>query len=281
MLQPYQQQAEKLEKTGEVVGSRSSECCAGAAGAELVRGADAWRGHVDRHTAGGVVRPLSGVLSADLAQPCAFGHGDAVSLASPEHGVCDAGPDREDAAELHCGEPADRTADFGVSVAIFGLLHVPFFYFVGFLSGFLSLVPYLGIVLAMVPPILVGLGQLEPGDLVIVVLCVVGAAPVRAECSVSEAAGEPAEDQSVGGHDRAAVLGSGVGSGRVGAGDSDHGGDQDRLRPRGVDEAVCGLAGRVEDISPPDTEGAERNPGASNIWTQPVTLPLCPNRKAL
>ena len=45
-----------------------------------------------------------------------------------------------------------------VSVAVFGLLHVPFFYFVGVLSGFLSLVPYLGIVLAMVPPILVGLG---------------------------------------------------------------------------------------------------------------------------
>jgi len=62
----------------------------------------------------------------------------------------------------------------GVSVALFGLLHVPFFYFVGFLSGFLSLVPYLGIVLAMIPPILVGLGQLEPSDLVIVALCVVG-----------------------------------------------------------------------------------------------------------
>src|ERR1039457_820623 len=62
----------------------------------------------------------------------------------------------------------------GASVALFGLLHVPFFYFVGFLSGFLSLVPYLGIVLAMVPPILVGLGQLEPGDLLLVVLCVVG-----------------------------------------------------------------------------------------------------------
>jgi predicted PurR-regulated permease PerM len=62
----------------------------------------------------------------------------------------------------------------GASVAIFGLLHVPFFYFVGVLSGFLSLVPYLGIVLAMGPPILVGLGQLEAGDLAIVVLCVVG-----------------------------------------------------------------------------------------------------------
>jgi predicted PurR-regulated permease PerM len=62
----------------------------------------------------------------------------------------------------------------GVSVAIFGLLHVPFFYFVGFLSGFLSLVPYLGLVLAIFPPILVGLGQLEPGDLVLVVFAVVG-----------------------------------------------------------------------------------------------------------
>jgi predicted PurR-regulated permease PerM len=62
----------------------------------------------------------------------------------------------------------------GASVAIFGLLHVPFFYFVGFLSGFLSLVPYLGVVLAMGPPVLVGLGQLEAGDLAIVVLCVAG-----------------------------------------------------------------------------------------------------------
>jgi len=62
----------------------------------------------------------------------------------------------------------------GASVAIFGLLHVPFFYFVGFLSGFLSLVPYLGVVLAMGPPILVGLGHLEAGDLAIVALCVVG-----------------------------------------------------------------------------------------------------------
>lgn len=60
------------------------------------------------------------------------------------------------------------------SVAIFGFLHVPFFYFVGFISGFLSLVPYLGVVLAMAPPLIVGLGQLEPGDLVMVVLAVLG-----------------------------------------------------------------------------------------------------------
>jgi Predicted permease len=61
-----------------------------------------------------------------------------------------------------------------VSVAVFGLLHVPFFYFIGFLSGFLSLVPYLGVVLAMGPPILVGFGQLEAGGLLVVAFCVIG-----------------------------------------------------------------------------------------------------------
>jgi predicted PurR-regulated permease PerM len=48
-----------------------------------------------------------------------------------------------------------------------------FFIFVGVLSGFLSLVPYLGIVVAMVPPILVGFGQLEAGDLFVVVISVI------------------------------------------------------------------------------------------------------------
>ena len=46
-----------------------------------------------------------------------------------------------------------------VSTIAFAILHVPFFYFVGFISGFLSLVPYLGVVLAMGPPIFVSLGQ--------------------------------------------------------------------------------------------------------------------------
>jgi predicted PurR-regulated permease PerM len=61
-----------------------------------------------------------------------------------------------------------------VSVGIFGLMHVPFFYFVGILSGFLSLVPYLGVVLAIVPPVVVGIGQLDAGGLVLIVLTVVG-----------------------------------------------------------------------------------------------------------
>lgn len=52
-----------------------------------------------------------------------------------------------------------------VSVAVFGALHLPFFFVVGVISGFLSLVPYLGLVLALVPPLVVGLGQLDSGDL--------------------------------------------------------------------------------------------------------------------
>lgn len=46
-----------------------------------------------------------------------------------------------------------------VSTGAFWILNVPFFYFVGFASGFLSLVPYLGVVLAMAPPIFVSLGH--------------------------------------------------------------------------------------------------------------------------
>jgi predicted PurR-regulated permease PerM len=61
----------------------------------------------------------------------------------------------------------------GISVVIFWLLGVPFFYFIGLASGFLSLVPYLGLVLAMVPPILVGLGQLEAGGLLAVIFVVI------------------------------------------------------------------------------------------------------------
>ena len=52
-----------------------------------------------------------------------------------------------------------------VSVSVFGALHLPFFLLVGVMSGFLSLVPYLGIVLALLPPLMVGLGQLESSDL--------------------------------------------------------------------------------------------------------------------
>ncbi|HXM23823.1 MAG TPA: AI-2E family transporter [Terriglobales bacterium] len=61
-----------------------------------------------------------------------------------------------------------------VSTIIFGMIHLPFFYFAGFASGFLSLVPYMGILLALLPPIFVGLGHAGSEDVFIIVATVIG-----------------------------------------------------------------------------------------------------------
>ncbi len=58
------------------------------------------------------------------------------------------------------------------STVVFGILHLPYFYFIGFISGFLSLVPYLGVVLAAIPPLVGGIGVLH-STTVIVILCTV------------------------------------------------------------------------------------------------------------
>jgi predicted PurR-regulated permease PerM len=60
----------------------------------------------------------------------------------------------------------------GVSVAVFGLAGVPYFYFIGFISGFLSLVPYLGPVLALFPPVIAGLGHIHSTQYAIVIVTV-------------------------------------------------------------------------------------------------------------
>ncbi len=61
-----------------------------------------------------------------------------------------------------------------VSTAAFGVLGVPYFYFIGFISGFLSLVPYLGVLLAIIPPVLSGLGTLHGMDFLFILLTVLG-----------------------------------------------------------------------------------------------------------
>ncbi len=61
-----------------------------------------------------------------------------------------------------------------VSIAVFGFLGLPYFYFLGLLSGFLSLMPYLGIILAAVPPLAAGIGTLKDTGIIIVVLTVLG-----------------------------------------------------------------------------------------------------------
>lgn len=59
-----------------------------------------------------------------------------------------------------------------ISTAVFAALHLPFFYFVGPISGFFSLVPYLGVLLAMLPPLMVGIGQVDSSDVLAIVLSV-------------------------------------------------------------------------------------------------------------
>jgi predicted PurR-regulated permease PerM len=175
ILQPFRQEAEKLEKTGEVVSASEDT------NVVPVRQVQSWS-EVLTHGAGTLTDIL---LAASFIPFLAYflltwqSHArSATVMLFPLH--------HRHTAFVTLGLIGKMLQSFivgnlmigllisGVSVAIFGLLHVPFFYFVGFLSGFLSLVPYLGIVLAMVPPILVGLGQLEPGELLVVVLCVVG-----------------------------------------------------------------------------------------------------------
>lgn len=58
------------------------------------------------------------------------------------------------------------------STVVFGILGLPYFYFLGLLSGFLSLVPYLGVVLAMVPPMLAGFGQLSGAGFLTIIITV-------------------------------------------------------------------------------------------------------------
>jgi predicted PurR-regulated permease PerM len=60
----------------------------------------------------------------------------------------------------------------GISTIVFALQKIPFFYFVGFASGFLSLIPYLGVILALLPPLFVGISHLTLENVVGIALTV-------------------------------------------------------------------------------------------------------------
>ena len=59
-----------------------------------------------------------------------------------------------------------------LSVAIFWVLHLPYFYFLGFISGFLSIVPYLGVVLAVIPPLAAGFDTLHGPQFITIIVTV-------------------------------------------------------------------------------------------------------------
>ncbi len=61
-----------------------------------------------------------------------------------------------------------------ISAVVFAILGLPYFYFLGVISGFLSLIPYLGVPLAMVPPLVAGIGQLGSAGILGIVFTVLG-----------------------------------------------------------------------------------------------------------
>ncbi len=58
----------------------------------------------------------------------------------------------------------------GISTIVFGILHLPYFYFIGFISGFLNLVPYLGVVLAPIAPLLAGVGHIHSTQVIVIIV---------------------------------------------------------------------------------------------------------------
>ena len=62
----------------------------------------------------------------------------------------------------------------GVSTVVFWSLGIPYFYFVGVISGFISLIPYLGVFLALLPPLAAGIGIVDKTRVGMILLSVIG-----------------------------------------------------------------------------------------------------------
>jgi predicted PurR-regulated permease PerM len=61
----------------------------------------------------------------------------------------------------------------GIFTLLFWILGIKYFYFIGGITGFVSLVPYLGVFLALLPPLAAGIGILHKTGILGVVLAVV------------------------------------------------------------------------------------------------------------
>jgi predicted PurR-regulated permease PerM len=62
----------------------------------------------------------------------------------------------------------------GVSTVVFWSLGIPYFYFLGVISGFVSLIPYLGVFLAVLPPLAAGIGIVDKTKVGMILLAVIG-----------------------------------------------------------------------------------------------------------
>jgi predicted PurR-regulated permease PerM len=61
-----------------------------------------------------------------------------------------------------------------VSTVVFWSLGIPYSYFLGVISGFVSLIPYLGVFLALLPPLVAGFGVVDRSGVLIFLVSVIG-----------------------------------------------------------------------------------------------------------
>lgn len=61
-----------------------------------------------------------------------------------------------------------------ISAIVFWRLGIQYFYFIGAISGFVTLIPYLGMFLALLPPLAGGAGTLHHGGIITVIVTVIG-----------------------------------------------------------------------------------------------------------
>jgi predicted PurR-regulated permease PerM len=57
---------------------------------------------------------------------------------------------------------------------IFWILGIKYFYFIGALSGFISLVPYLGVFVSLLPPLAAGIDHLDRTGVLVVIIALIG-----------------------------------------------------------------------------------------------------------
>src|SRR5207244_5512172 len=61
-----------------------------------------------------------------------------------------------------------------VSILVFWILGIKYFYFMGVISGFVSLIPYLGVFIALLPPLAGGIESFSRPGALMVAITVVG-----------------------------------------------------------------------------------------------------------
>jgi predicted PurR-regulated permease PerM len=60
-----------------------------------------------------------------------------------------------------------------ISTIVFWYLGIPYFYFLGVISGFVSLIPYLGVFLALLPPLAAGFGVVDRTGVAIILVSII------------------------------------------------------------------------------------------------------------